>query len=124
MKSWISIAPIGARKPTGATSAPVPSPNVGGVPSPRFRLVAISPVCLANGGVFADVFDVKKPVNVNVTLDELIVEGLKIQPRFVAEPLFAKTGKGFMRSAGVEEIAAAKRREGNLPARHRLGKSW
>ena len=53
----------------------------------------------------------KKPAAVNLTLDELIVEGLKIQPRFVADPLFAKTGKGFMRSVGVAEIAEAKRLE-------------
>ena len=51
----------------------------------------------------------KRPAQVRVTLDELIVEGLKIQPRFVAEPLFAKTGTDFMRSAGVTEIASAKR---------------
>jgi len=79
-------------------------------------------VCLANTCVSADDCAVKKPVNVNVTLDELIVEGLKIQPRFVAEPLFAKTGKGFMRTAGVEEIAAAKQQEKRPPVRQRNGK--
>ena len=45
----------------------------------------------------------------------LAKEGLSIQDRFVAEPLYfvaeplyARTGKGFLRSVGVEEIRAAK----------------
>jgi hypothetical protein len=65
---------------------------------------------------------VKKSAKVNVTLDELIVEGLKIQPRFVAEPLFAKTGTGFMRSIGVAEIVAAKRQEKRRATRSPLRK--
>ncbi len=35
-------------------------------------------------------------------------DGLRIQPRFRPEPLLARTGRGFMASAGVSEIAAAK----------------
>ncbi|MBL9177341.1 MAG: hypothetical protein JNM65_04700 [Verrucomicrobiaceae bacterium] len=35
-------------------------------------------------------------------------DALTIQDRFAAEPLYAKTGKGFLRSAGVEEIKQAK----------------
>ena len=38
----------------------------------------------------------------------LLREGLAIQDRFVAEPVYAKTGKGFLKSAGVEEIKTAK----------------
>jgi hypothetical protein len=38
----------------------------------------------------------------------LAKEGLSIQDRFVAEPLYARTGKGYLRSVGVEEIRAAK----------------
>ena len=44
---------------------------------------------------------------------ELMIEGLAIQDRFAAEPIYAKTGKGFLKSAGVEElqkITAAKKR--------------
>ncbi len=44
---------------------------------------------------------------------ELMIEGLAIQDRFAAEPIYAKTGKGFLKSAGVEElqkIKAAKKR--------------
>jgi len=33
---------------------------------------------------------------------------LSIQDRFSAEPVYAGTGKGFLKSSGVKEIAAAK----------------
>ena len=39
---------------------------------------------------------------------ELMEEGLKIQDRFSAEPVYAKTGKGYLKSAGVEELKAIK----------------
>jgi hypothetical protein len=45
---------------------------------------------------------------VHIPLAEFIAEGIKIQPRFVPEPIFAKTGVGFMRSARVSELAVAK----------------
>ncbi len=38
----------------------------------------------------------------------ILREGLLIQDRFSAEPVYAKTGKGRLKSAGVEEIKAAK----------------
>jgi len=38
----------------------------------------------------------------------ILREGLKIQDRFSAEPVYAKTGKGYLKSVGVEEIAEAK----------------
>jgi hypothetical protein len=41
----------------------------------------------------------------------LLKEGLAIQDRFAAEPVYARTGKGFLKSAGVEEIKAAKVKE-------------
>ena len=34
---------------------------------------------------------------------ELMAEGLAMQDRFVAEPVYAKTGKGYLKSAGVDE---------------------
>ncbi|MCX6866066.1 MAG: hypothetical protein NTV46_07575 [Verrucomicrobia bacterium] len=46
---------------------------------------------------------------------ELVAEGLGIQHRFSAEPVYAKTGKGYLKSEGVEElqrIKAAKKRSG------------
>jgi hypothetical protein len=43
-------------------------------------------------------------------LQSAVEEGTRIQPRFRPEPLLAKTGRGYMASAGVDEIAAVKRR--------------
>ena len=39
---------------------------------------------------------------------ELMAEGLAMQERFAAEPIYAKTGKGFLKSAGVDELKAIK----------------
>lgn len=38
----------------------------------------------------------------------LMAEGLAIQDRFAAEPIYARTGKGYLKSAGVSEIKAVK----------------
>jgi len=38
-------------------------------------------------------------------------EILDIQDRFKAEPVFAKTGKGYMKSAGVTELQKIKAKE-------------
>jgi len=35
-------------------------------------------------------------------------EALRIQDRFVAEPLFAKTGRGYLKSEGVSTISKIK----------------
>lgn len=39
---------------------------------------------------------------------ELMAEGLAMQDRFAAEPVYAKTGKGFLKSTGVEELKRIK----------------
>ncbi len=39
---------------------------------------------------------------------ELMAEGLAIQDRFAAEPVYAKTGKGYLKSTGVEELKKIK----------------
>lgn len=39
----------------------------------------------------------------------ILREGLLIQDRFSAEPVYAKTGKGYLKSVGVEELAAIKK---------------
>ena len=44
----------------------------------------------------------------NPLFRELMAEGLAMQDRFIAEPLYAKTGKGFLKSQGVEELKAIK----------------
>jgi hypothetical protein len=35
-------------------------------------------------------------------------EGLSMQDRFSAEPVYAKTGKGYLKSVGVEELSRIK----------------
>lgn len=39
-----------------------------------------------------------------------VADGLAIQHRFKAEPVYARTGTGYMAPTGVSEIAAAKRK--------------
>ncbi len=48
----------------------------------------------------------------------VLADALSIQDRFAAAPVYARTGKGFLKSAGVEElkkIKAAKKRPGSRP---------
>lgn len=45
----------------------------------------------------------KNPIFLRVMQD-----ALSIQDRFAAEPVYARTGKGFLKSAGVGEISAIK----------------
>ena len=44
----------------------------------------------------------------------VLKEGLAIQDRFSAEPAYAKTGKGYLKSAGVEELKAVKEQQARL----------
>ncbi len=39
---------------------------------------------------------------------ELVAEGLRIQHRFAAEPVYARTGKGYLKSEGVDELQQIK----------------
>jgi hypothetical protein len=39
----------------------------------------------------------------------ILREGLLIQDRFSAEPIYAKTGKGYLKSIGIDELAAIKK---------------
>ncbi len=39
---------------------------------------------------------------------ELMAEGLAMQDRFAAEPVYAKTGKGYLKSVGVAELKKVK----------------
>jgi hypothetical protein len=45
----------------------------------------------------------------NPLAQAILREGLSIQDRFSAAPVYAKTGKGSLKSAGVEEIAKIKK---------------
>jgi len=44
----------------------------------------------------------------NPLFQQVVKEGLAIQDRFSAEPVYAKTGKGYLKSVGVSEIREAK----------------
>ena len=45
---------------------------------------------------------------VQKNLQAAMREALRIQDRFVAEPLFAKTGRGYLKSQGVSTLARIK----------------
>jgi hypothetical protein len=45
----------------------------------------------------------------NPLAQAILREGRLIQDRFAAEPVYAKTGKGYLKSVGVGEIAEAKK---------------
>jgi hypothetical protein len=44
------------------------------------------------------------PVQVQKNLRAAMKEALRIQDRFVAEPVFARTGRGYLKSEGVRTI--------------------
>jgi hypothetical protein len=44
----------------------------------------------------------------NPLAQAILREGLMIQDRFSAAPVYARTGKGYLKSVGVEEIARIK----------------
>jgi hypothetical protein len=50
----------------------------------------------------------KKSFEDNPLAQAILREGRLIQDRFAAEPVYSKTGKGYLKSVGVEEIAKAK----------------
>jgi hypothetical protein len=39
---------------------------------------------------------------------EVMKEALEIQDRFAADPIYSKTGKGYLKSVGVEELIKLK----------------
>jgi hypothetical protein len=43
---------------------------------------------------------------------ELVEEGLAIQDQFSAEPVYARTGKGYLKPTGVEELAKIMKAKG------------
>jgi hypothetical protein len=54
--------------------------------------------------------DVEAKYAENPLFRQVVEEGLAIQDRFSAEPIYAKTGKGYLKSVGVSEIREAKER--------------
>lgn len=70
----------------------------------------VPPTCQALlGGVACGMPEEKKPDFKNDPLfQEVLREGLAIQHRFSAAPVYAKTGKGYLKSEGVEELKRLK----------------
>ena len=50
----------------------------------------------------------KKSFEGNPLFQEVMAEALAIQDRFAAEPVYARTGKGYLKSVGVEELSRIK----------------
>ena len=56
--------------------------------------------------------DTKVDFSNNPLAQAILREGLAIQDRFKAEPVYARTGKGYLKSVGVSEIEDAKKQAG------------
>jgi hypothetical protein len=52
-------------------------------------------------------------------LQAAMKEALRLQDRFVAEPLFARTGKGYLKSEGVATLQRIKSKHPRQPAKHK-----
>ena len=46
----------------------------------------------------------------NPVFRRVLREGLAIQDQFLAEPIYAKTGKGYLKSRGVAELQKVKKK--------------
>jgi hypothetical protein len=47
----------------------------------------------------------------NPVFQRVLREGLAIQDQFSAEPVYAKTGKGYLKSCGVGELQEIKKKQ-------------
>ena len=47
----------------------------------------------------------------NPVFQRVLREGLSIQDQFSAEPVYAKTGKGYLKSRGVGELQEIKKKQ-------------
>jgi hypothetical protein len=53
---------------------------------------------------WAIIYAMADPVQAQKNLRAAMKDALRIQDRFVAEPVFARTGKGYLKSEGVSTI--------------------
>ena len=63
---------------------------------------------VAEGNLFKMKPEIDPKLLNNPLFRELMAEGLAMQDRFSAEPVYAKTGKGHLKSAGVAELQKLK----------------
>jgi hypothetical protein len=47
----------------------------------------------------------------NPVFQRVLRDGLAIQDQFIAEPVYAKTGKGYLKSRGVGELQEIKKKQ-------------
>lgn len=84
-------------------------------------MIACGDCGVANGGGAAYDAAMKPAIDPKLLADplfrELMAEGLAMQHRFSADPIYARTGKGYLRSVGVEELQKAKADAKRKPAR-------
>jgi hypothetical protein len=59
----------------------------------------------------------------NKFLKEAIKQGLRMQHRFLAEPVLARTGKGYLKSEGVETLQRIKASLKKSKTAHRHGRA-
>lgn len=50
-----------------------------------------------------------KKFSENATFQRVLADALSIQDRFQAEPIYSRTGRGFLKSAGVGELQEIKK---------------
>ena len=50
-----------------------------------------------------------KKFSENSTFQRILADALSIQDRFQAEPVYSRTGRGFLKSAGVGELQEIKK---------------
>jgi len=61
-----------------------------------------------------------KKFSENSTFQRILADALSIQDRFQAEPVYSRTGRGFLMSAGVGGVAGDKKDEPKKPEGHPL----
>ena len=54
----------------------------------------------------------------NATFQRVLADALSIQDRFQAEPVYSRTGKGFLKSSGVVELQVIKKKSRKKQVSH------
>lgn len=63
-----------------------------------------------------------KKFSENPTFQRVLADALSIQDRFQAEPVYSRTGKGFLKSPGVGELQEIKKKSRKNQVSH--GTDW
>lgn len=76
----------------------------------------LCPAVLTGVGCSSSLLGVAASSQVQKNLQAAMREALRMQDRFVAEPLFAKTGRGYLKSEGVSTLSKIKANLRRKPA--------